>query len=125
MCATVCAHAADRAVRHIVAPDYARLARIANLQGTVSVQVEIAPDGRIISAKAEGGHPLLQRAAEDNVRTWVFEAKTERSIQTIRYRYVLEGKQTYEEPHAKVVFDLPSEVEIRSNPYEPQPQRAR
>jgi hypothetical protein len=112
---TTLAQAADRAVRHIVSPGYPRLARIAQLQGPISVDVWIAPDGKIVSAKASGAHQLLLRETEDNVRKWIFEPSA------IHYRYILTGKQMYADPVPAVSFDLPNEVEIRSNPFEPQP----
>jgi len=118
---TTLVHAADRAVRHIVSPGYPRLARIAQLQGPISVDVRIAPDGKIVSAKASGAHQLLLRETEDNVRKWIFEPSATESHQIIHYRYILTGKQMYADPVPAVSFDLPNEVEIRSNPFEPQP----
>lgn len=48
-------------------PNYPALARNIRLQGTVNVQVLIDEEGRVISAKAVSGHPILipdaQRAA--------------------------------------------------------------
>ncbi len=121
VCASALAYAGDRAVRHIVSPGYPRLARIAQLQGDVTVEIEISKDGKVASAKAHAGHPILQRASEENARTWTFEPAKEDSAQSIHYHYVLEGRQTYYDPPPKVVFELPSYVEIRSRPYQPQP----
>ena len=44
-------------------PPYPPIARAARAQGTVTVQVVIDEEGRVISAKALSGHPLLQSAA--------------------------------------------------------------
>lgn len=45
------------------APPYPESARAAGASGVVTVQVVIAEDGTVESAKAVGGHPLLQEAA--------------------------------------------------------------
>ena len=44
-------------------PAYPAIAKAARASGTVSVQVTIDEAGRVISARAVGGHPLLQAAA--------------------------------------------------------------
>lgn len=45
------------------APPYPVLAKAAGVQGSVTVQVLIDEQGRVLNAKATGGHPLLQLAA--------------------------------------------------------------
>jgi protein TonB len=45
------------------APPYPPIAKSAGIQGTVAVQVVIDEQGRVISAKATSGHPLLMNAA--------------------------------------------------------------
>ena len=45
------------------APPYPPIAKSAGIQGTVAVQVVIDEQGRVISAKAASGHPLLLNAA--------------------------------------------------------------
>ncbi len=44
-------------------PPYPAIAKAARASGTVTVQVTIDESGKVISAKAVGGHPLLQQAA--------------------------------------------------------------
>jgi protein TonB len=44
-------------------PPYPPIARAARAAGTVTVQVTIDESGRVISARAVSGHPLLQQAA--------------------------------------------------------------
>jgi TonB family protein len=44
-------------------PQYPAIARAARASGTVTVQVTIDESGKVISARAVGGHPLLQQAA--------------------------------------------------------------
>ena len=45
------------------APAYPAIARAAHASGTVYVQITVDENGRVISAKAVSGHPLLQQAA--------------------------------------------------------------
>ena len=45
------------------APDYPPIARAVRAKGAVTVQVLVDESGRVISAEAVSGHPLLQEAA--------------------------------------------------------------
>ena len=45
------------------APSYPAVARAARASGTVTVQVMIDETGKVVSARAVSGHPLLQQAA--------------------------------------------------------------
>ena len=49
-------------------PAYPEIARAQNLNGTVTVQIVVDESGRVISARAVSGHPLLQQAAVDAAR---------------------------------------------------------
>ncbi len=51
---------------------YPALARQARISGTVRVEAVIGKDGRVKSARAVSGPPLLRRAAEDSVKQWVY-----------------------------------------------------
>ena len=44
-------------------PAYPPIAKAARASGTVTVQVTIDESGKVVSARAVGGHPLLQQAA--------------------------------------------------------------
>jgi protein TonB len=48
---------------HKPAPPYPNIAKQAGIRGAVAVQVLIDEQGRVLSAKATSGHPLLQGAA--------------------------------------------------------------
>lgn len=54
------------------APVYPPIAKAAGAQGPVTVQVLIDEQGRVLSAKATGGHPLLQQAAVQTAYKWKF-----------------------------------------------------
>ena len=43
------------------------------MQGEVAVEVIISPEGRVESARAVSGHPMLMAAALDAAHGWRFE----------------------------------------------------
>ena len=49
-------------------PAYPAIARAARAQGTVTVQILVDEEGKVISASAVSGHPLLQQAAVNAAR---------------------------------------------------------
>src|SRR2546430_8845439 len=67
---TTCWATAPLAVRDIVVPEYPPVARMALLQGSINIDIEIGSNGKVISANAIGGDPILLRAAENNIRLW-------------------------------------------------------
>jgi len=58
------------------APQYPAIAKAAGVQGPVTVQVLIDEQGRVLSAKATSGHPLLQQAAVQTAYKWRFTPTT-------------------------------------------------
>jgi protein TonB len=60
-----------RKVKH-VAPEYPDLAMKARVTGIVIVEALIGPDGRVGSATVLRGVPLLDEAALNAVRQWVY-----------------------------------------------------
>jgi len=69
------------------APQYPDLARRMNVAGKVKIEVVIAPDGHVKSARAVGGHPLLVQACQDAVKEWKFVAAPEESTQLIEFEF--------------------------------------
>jgi TonB family protein len=53
-------------------PVYPQLARQIHLQGEVSVEVMISPDGRVESARVVSGHPMLAQCARETAMGWRF-----------------------------------------------------
>jgi protein TonB len=53
-------------------PTYPQLARQIHLQGEVSVEVMISPDGRVESARVVCGHPMLAQCAREAAMGWRF-----------------------------------------------------
>lgn len=54
-------------------PPYPQIARAAGVEGAVVVEVTVDETGRVISARAISGHPLLRDAAVTAARGWRFE----------------------------------------------------
>jgi periplasmic protein TonB len=61
-----------KAIERVV-PSYPELPKRIRLQGEVSVEVIISPDGRVESARVVSGHPMLLQAALDAARRWRFD----------------------------------------------------
>ncbi len=80
-------------VVHLEASEYPPLPHHARIQGETSVAIEIDADGKVTTAKASTGHPLLKRAAEDNIWNWTFQRPAKAPItRTVVYEYEIEGK---------------------------------
>jgi TonB family protein len=54
-------------------PSYPPLARQIRLQGDVSVEVIISPEGRVESARVVSGHPMFAPYAREAALGWRFE----------------------------------------------------
>jgi TonB family protein len=90
-------------------PMYPPLARQTRIQG--EVRVKITTDGESVrNAEAETGHPLLRKAAEDNVRTWKFVSHTPGTFH-VTFRYELLSDNVDVE-----FLQLPAIVEIKATP---------
>lgn len=76
-----------RKVKSKVSPVYSDLAHRMNLAGKVKVEVTIAPDGHVKSARPVGGHPVLVQSCLDAVKDWKFEPAPEESIQIIEFDF--------------------------------------
>ena len=58
------------------APEYPTLASLTQLEGEVSLQIVISPQGTVTVARILDGPPLLRAAAERAVRQWRFRPYT-------------------------------------------------
>ena len=61
---------AKRKLKSRINPVLSDVARRMGLTGKVRIEVTIAPDGRVKSARALGGHPLLVQACVEAVKEW-------------------------------------------------------
>jgi TonB family protein len=66
---------------------YPELARRMKIAGKVKIEVMIAPDGHVKSARAVGGHPVLVQSCLDSVKDWKFEAAPEETTQIIEFNF--------------------------------------
>jgi TonB family protein len=66
---------------------YPELARRMNVSGKVKIEVVIAPDGRVRSAKAVGGHPLLVQSCLETVKDWKYEPAGEETTQIVEFEF--------------------------------------
>jgi TonB family protein len=76
-----------RKVKTRVQPVYPDIARRMNIAGVVKVQVVVAPNGNVKSAKLVGGHPLLANSAMDAVRKWRFESGSEDTTGVVEFKF--------------------------------------
>jgi TonB family protein len=101
-------------------PRYPSIARSAKVSGTVNIDLMVAEDGKVISAKAIDGHPLLRSMAEVSAREWRFApAKNNFGMRAIRltFTFLLLPPGT-PESDLQPIFMTPYHVEIRQMPNE-------
>lgn len=74
LCGAVVANAQEgrKAVKN-PSPAYPEIARNMHLVGAVKMEVAVNPAGRVTAVKVLGGHPMLANAAEQTIKTWVYE----------------------------------------------------
>lgn len=76
-----------RKVKTRTNPQYTDLARKMSISGKVKIEIVIAPDGHVKSAKAVGGHPLLVQSCLDAVNTWKFDTAPEETTQIVEFDF--------------------------------------
>jgi TonB family protein len=74
-----------RKITH-VEPVYPEFARQARVQGTVIVQITVGSDGRVSDARIIRSIPMLDQAALDAVKQWVYDAATIKKPITLTVR---------------------------------------
>jgi protein TonB len=85
---------ADGLKIHDVQPAYPQMARIAHIQGDVTLQATISKSGVIENLHAVSGHPILIQAAMDAVRQWKYKP------------YILNGEPVEVETTVTVKFHM-------------------
>jgi protein TonB len=66
---------------------YPELARRMNISGKVRIEVVIAPDGRVRSARVVGGHPVLVQSCLEAVKDWKYEPASEETTQIVEFEF--------------------------------------
>lgn len=80
----------------LVTPVYSPIAQRSNVEGRVTVDVELDDQGNVLSAKATSGHQLLRTAAEDAARKSKFKPALFQNLPikatgSITYNFSLKG----------------------------------
>ena len=92
-CAIPLATAAEKSVeltrkaKTKVAAVYPALAKRMNITGTVKIEVLVAANGTVKTAKVLGGHPLLANAAESAVYKWRWVPAKEESKENVEVKF--------------------------------------
>ncbi len=91
-------------------PFYPALARVARIEGAVRLRVRT--DGKRASeVSVVSGHPLLARAAQENVRTWRFRSHSPTAFETT-FHYRMLSESECEMDSGSVLLKLPTEIEV-------------
>jgi ASPIC/UnbV protein/TonB-like protein len=122
--APACGGDEGQCVIRMTPPRYPALARLAQIAGTVTVEVSVGADGHVVSTTASGANHMLLDAARQNAATWVFGVSSA-AKKKITYIYRLEGEGMREDAPASVVLELPGRVEVRASRVQPQTSGAR
>lgn len=77
----------SRTVKHYVPPVYPELARKMSLKGAVRIEVVISAAGKVVSAKAVGGHPVLAESAVIAAKGWRFLPGPQETTTTITINF--------------------------------------
>jgi TonB family protein len=76
-----------RKAKFKVAPAYPDLARRMNITGIVKLQVTVAANGSVKSARLVGGHPVLANAALEAIKKWRFEPGPEDTTGIVDFHF--------------------------------------
>ena len=87
LCLALSAQESKRAMKAPGKPAYPELAKRMNVAGAVKVEVVVAPNGPVKSAKALGGHPLLIDAALAAAKNSKYEPASEETKELITYNF--------------------------------------
>ena len=82
-------HAAADARKPVANPDpeYPEIARRMNISGTVKVELVIAADGTIKSAKVLGGHPVLADSVQRALKKWKYAPGTGETTMQLDFKF--------------------------------------
>ncbi|MEN3332297.1 MAG: periplasmic protein TonB [Blastocatellia bacterium] len=102
-----------------VEPAYPPLAKTARVSGAVVVEVTVDEDGKVISARAVSGHPLLKDAAVNAARAWMFTPTTLQGtpvkvIGTITIYFDLDPKEEIEKLQQQIA-EKPNDPQLYHN----------
>lgn len=99
-----------------VEPAYPPLAKVARVSGAVVVEVTVDEEGKVISARAISGHPLLKDSAVNAARAWEFtptmlSGTPVKVIGTITFNYTVDFSKEIENLKQKIA-EHPGDSEL-------------
>ncbi len=119
--------AEDWIVARLEAMEYPALGKAARVEGTVILECELAEDGSVVRVNVVGGHLLLAKAAEANLKKWRFRSSASGGELPERlrltYAFRLEGVcETGAGCGTKFLYDHPGQVKVigKALPFTPQ-----
>jgi protein TonB len=77
----------SRAIVSKIAPRYPDLARPLRLEGTVKVDVVVAPNGAVKSMRPLGGSPILIKAAQDAIDKWKWAPASQETTELVELHF--------------------------------------
>jgi protein TonB len=77
----------ERRILSQVQPIYPEIARQMQMTGTVRLEVVVAPNGKLKTARVLGGSPLLAQAAVNAVEKWRWEPLTTETKVTVEFHF--------------------------------------
>jgi hypothetical protein len=94
---------------------YPALAKTARVSQRVIIEATISGEGKVISTKIIQGHPLLNKAAEESAKTWVYsklENNPKNRIANIIFSYALMPENS-KDNEVLASFIFPNEFDIK------------
>jgi protein TonB len=85
------AQQSSEGIRKIVTktdPQYPSVARRMNIQGSVRIEILVAPNGTVKSLEVKGGHPLLADSAQNAVRQWKWEPASRETHESVEIKFI-------------------------------------
>jgi TonB family protein len=96
-----------------VTPRISRLAVAARLRGNVVVELTLASDGKVISAQAVAGHPILQEPSRQAALNWRFAPALGASrVVRLVFVYPELARLAYGDPSSLTVLPYGLELEL-------------
>ena len=108
------AQSSVKCASEIEKPAYPRLARIANISGSVAAHFAVGATGKADGVRLEG-HPLLTKEIDVAIRRTEFPAGCQSENLDVTFSFRLEGEPS-DEPRSSVVFNAPDQYIVTSHP---------
>lgn len=106
-----------------VAPKYPPAAQAVRASGTIDVPVKIDKAGKVISASAVSGHPLLRKVCEKAAKEWLFSNDSTVEEREVKITFILrlgdrnkKDKLKFKKPYTLEVVGARSRIIIDKHP---------